>query len=343
MIALSAADAISPALQRTREFLFRPFRLGTYLKLCLVALLTEAVANFNVRSSTTGSHIHSLGAGAPFSPTPAAAAAIALAAVLLVLLSLGLFFLITRLRFAYFYCLTYNVRALTPGWRIYRSQALRFFWMNLIVGLAFVLLALLVLLPFLSGLWTVARSLHAGRPADVGAILAYALPLIPIVILLVLAAIAVDVVLRDLMLPHYALENAGAAQAWRAVRIRIAAEKGAFLRYALVRVFFPIVAVIALGILFILPAVLSTGLFAAVELGIHSAFAGPAGTTIPGIVLEVFFGVAAFCVGIAVVIGVCGPVSTSVREYALLFYGGRFQPLGDLLTPLRGPAPALGD
>jgi hypothetical protein len=47
MFALSAADAISPAVQRTRMFLFRPFRWGTYLKLCLVALITEGIgANF---------------------------------------------------------------------------------------------------------------------------------------------------------------------------------------------------------------------------------------------------------------------------------------------------------
>ena len=37
MRAISAADAVSLAVQRTREFLFRPFNWGTYLKLGLVA------------------------------------------------------------------------------------------------------------------------------------------------------------------------------------------------------------------------------------------------------------------------------------------------------------------
>ncbi|MGC8550596.1 MAG: DUF7544 domain-containing protein [Acidobacteriaceae bacterium] len=31
-----AVDAITPAVERTRSFLFQPFRLSTYLKLCLV-------------------------------------------------------------------------------------------------------------------------------------------------------------------------------------------------------------------------------------------------------------------------------------------------------------------
>ena len=41
MITLSAAQAISPAIERTKQFLFRPFRLGRFLKLTLVALLTD--------------------------------------------------------------------------------------------------------------------------------------------------------------------------------------------------------------------------------------------------------------------------------------------------------------
>jgi hypothetical protein len=59
-----------------------------------------------------------------------------------------------------------------------------------------------------------------------------------------------------------------------------------------------------------------------------------------GILLQVFFGVVAF--GIAVLVGIClgGPVSTGIREYALMFYGGRYQALGDILYP---PPPRLNE
>ena len=40
MRAISAVDSVSPAIQRTREFLFRPFTWGTYLKLGLVAIIS---------------------------------------------------------------------------------------------------------------------------------------------------------------------------------------------------------------------------------------------------------------------------------------------------------------
>jgi len=337
MVTLSAADAISPAVQRTRDFLFRPFRFGTYLRLCLVALLTEGIGNF--QSSHHGGHTSNrvFGAASPSPFTPAEVAGIVAAALLATALAFIVFYLITRLRFAYFHCLVHNVRQIRPGWSIYRAQAMRFFGMNLVVGVCFLCLVLLAVLPFAAGLWAVVRGVgHGGRP-EFGAILALALPLIPIIVLVVIAAIAVDVILRDFMLPHYALENATAEGAWRAVRLRIRAEKGPFLRYTLVRVFLPIVAIIGLGILFILPAILFAAMTAVIEFGIHSAVTGMA-----GIVLEVFVGATAFCVLAVVAISVGGPVNTAIREYALMFYGGRFPALGDILAPPIAPAGAPG-
>ena len=140
MYAISAADAISPAVQRTRNFLFRPFRLGTFLKLCLVALITEGFgSNFN--SSWNRHHEtshHGAVASQPVHFTPEMVAAIVAASVLVILLGLLICYLVTRLRFAFFHCLIHDTKELRPGWRLYRSQALRFFWMNVVVGICFV-------------------------------------------------------------------------------------------------------------------------------------------------------------------------------------------------------------
>jgi carbon starvation protein CstA len=43
-----------------------------------------------------------------------------------------------------------------------------------------------------------------------------------------------------------------------------------------------------------------------------------------GIFLQVLAGVIAFAVALFVWIAVGGPLSTAVRQYALLFYGGRY-------------------
>jgi hypothetical protein len=54
---------------------------------------------------------------------------------------------------------------------------------------------------------------------------------------------------------------------------------------------------------------------------------------VAGILLQAFFGLIA--VGLTLLASIClgGPLSTGVREYALVFYGGRYRLLGDLLYP----------
>jgi hypothetical protein len=344
MYAISASDAISPAIQRTRAFLFRPFRWGTYLKLCLVALLTEGgsggsfnYSNFGGRhsSSNHGSKFHSLGYSySPFTFTPERIAAAVAMSLLVILLCFFLYYLITRLRFAYFHCLIHNIKEIRPGWHLYRTQATRFFWLNFVVGLCFLLLLVLIAIPFAAAFWGLFRNVAAGGHPSLGAIFALVLPLIPIIFLIVLLGIAVDLILRDLMLPHYALQNATAGQAWTAVWARIRREKGAFFVYALLRVLLPIVAVIALVVVLIIPAIICGLAVVAVEFGIHAAFSDATGAAaIIGIFIEVLLGVVAFAIALLVWIAVGGPLSTAVRQYALLFYGGRYQPLGDILFP----------
>lgn len=346
---ISAVDAISPAVQRTKEFLFRQFRWGTFLKLGLVAIITEGVgSNFN---SSHGGHAkeHGPAAHAPFSMPPDGssfspfhmspqAIAVIVAAVLLALvLAAVVAYLVTRLRFAYFHCLIHNVKEIRPGWHIYQEPANRFFWFNVVVGLCFLLVVALVALPFGAGLWRVFHQMPPGGHPDWGVLLALILPLIPIAILLVLAGILADVILRDWMLPHYALDNASAGEAWDHVWATIKAEKREFFVYALLRLILPTIATVALFIVLLIPGAVVAGSVAMLEYGLHSAFAGTSGASwVSGIFLEAFFGVVAF--GFALLLGIClgGPLSTGIREYALLFYGGRYQALGDILFPPAG-------
>jgi hypothetical protein len=335
MFAISAADAVSPAIQRTRTFLFRPFRLGTYLKLCLVAVITEGFGgSFQFSSPVGHSSHHKLNLYTSSTLTSGWIAMLVAASVVMIVLSFVLFYLITRLRFAYFHCLIHDTKKIRPGWHLYRAQATRFFWVNVGVGFCFLLVAALVMLPFAAGFWRLFRNVPAGGHPDFAIILALLLPAIPVILLLVLLAIAADLVLRDLMLPHFALENATAGEAWSAVWTRIKAEKGSFFAYALLRVVLPIVAMVGLFVLLILPGILFIAVIAAVEVGLHAAFSyATSAVAMMGIVLKVLVGVVAFGTVMLAGIGFGGPLSTAIREYALLFYGGRYQPLGDILSP----------
>ena len=184
---------------------------------------------------------------------------------------------------------------------------------------------------------------QAGDILDVGLLLSLVLPLIPIILLFVLAGVLSELILRDLMLPHIALDDATAGEAWSQVWARIMAEKRQFLVYALLRVVLPVIAAVAIFAVLILPGLALAGSLAAVEWGIHSTFADATGASaVVGILLEGFFGLLAF--GFALLASIClgGPVSTGIREYALIFYGGRYKELGDILYPVAPPAIAAG-
>jgi hypothetical protein len=337
---ITAVDAVSPAIERTREFLFRPFKWSTYLKLCLVAIITEGVGG-NFHSSTSHMNhrgVHS-GGHEPQIPwlthmTPEGIAVIAAAVLLAIVVSILVFYLITRLRFAFFHCLVSNTKEIGPGWSLYGGQATRFFWLNIVVGICFMALLVLVALPFAAGFWRLFQESQQSGHFDIGLLLTLALPLIPIVILLVVAGVLSDLILRDGMLPHIALENATAGEAWRQVRARIRAEKKQFIVYAILRVILPTIAAIGTFIVLALPGLMVAGSLVAIEWGVHSVFAGATGSSwLVGILLQVFFGVIAF--GFALLASICvgGPLSTGTREYALIFYGGRYNALGDILYP----------
>jgi hypothetical protein len=211
-----------------------------------------------------------------------------------------------------------------------------------VVGLIFFVVAVLALLPFVLGFIRLFRSTQAGSHFDIAGILSLALPLIPVILLLVLGAVAIDVILRDLMLPHIALENASASHAWATVRARIAAEKGSFFLYALLRILLPLVAIIGVFIVLAIPMIIVFGGLALSVAGLHAI-----GTNATGLTQFLLFLVQTVLilagVATAILIALCvgGPLSICVRNYALLFYGSRYQALGDILSPSPPPPPTV--
>ena len=92
MRAITAADSVSAAIQRTREFLFRPFTWGTFLKLGLVAIITEGLgSNFNSSSHGRETQGHGPAIPAPFNLPPVQIAAIVAAVLLAMVLSIFIF------------------------------------------------------------------------------------------------------------------------------------------------------------------------------------------------------------------------------------------------------------
>lgn len=338
MYVLTATEAISPAINRTKNLLFRPFRWGTFLKLCAVALITEGFSSNSNSHRGGSSNLNPSFPISGFSPEwIAAGVAIGL---LVLLICIALFYLIVRLRFALFDCLIHQTTAIRPGWRLYREKARRFFLFNLVVGLVYLVLGAIAVLPFLPKVLHLIQESKATGQIDWPAVFALVLPLLPVVLVLILLAIAVDMVLRDFMLPHVALEDASVAEAWYAVIEKIGAEKGGFFVYAVLRILLPLVAVIGLFIVLIVPGIIIFGSLGVLVAAIHAVTVGAApAIAAVGMVLEGIVGVFMFALGVLVTICVGGPLCVAIRNYALVFYGGRFKALGEILYPPAAAAP----
>jgi hypothetical protein len=346
MIAYSAADAISPAIERTRSFLFRPFRFWTFLKLCLVAVLTDGGGGGSFNSnfpSGTRDHSHSFFAGHSLSGLPDSAVALGIfviiPAILLGLaLSLWIWYLLVRLRFAYFHCLVYQTRRIRDGWRPYGEPAMRMFLLQLVVGLVFLAGIALIAVPFFflfSGLS------HAGQGSVVAAVLLAIAIGIPLIIAIVFFGIAYEIITHDFMLPRMALENATVGEAWRASRADYRAEKGAFWLYGLLRVLLAMVAGVIVAVVLLIPILILVLLFVVGFSALHDSLANSVGAgNLAAAAIAVLAGTlaAALVVLLSLVIG--GPIATWKRQYALLFYGGRYESLGNLISPPPPPPPA---
>jgi hypothetical protein len=223
----------------------------------------------------------------PFHNPAAWCAAIAMLA-LAAILACFIFYLITRLRFAFFHCLVTRTSEIRSGWFLYRDQAARFFWLNLAVGFCFLLVMGLTALPFVNGFMRLFHENQQSGRMDFGLLLSLVLPLIPIMLLFVVAGVLTDLVLRDGMMPHYALEDASAGEAWSQVWAHVRAEKRQFIAYALLRLVLPFLAMVAIFFLLLLPGLALAGSVAAAELGIHSVFAGSSGASaLVGVLVQV--------------------------------------------------------
>jgi hypothetical protein len=340
MYVLSAPESIAPAIERTRSLLFRPFRWSSFLKLCAVAVFTEGYSsgNFNSLHPHHTPNAHFAADSLTFQSNPLLIAFILAAALVVVGLAIALFYLLVRLRFALFHCLIHQMRLLAPGWRLYREQSLRFFLLSLAVGFVFLAVFLAAAVPFFVGFLHLFRDYHMSGDFPVAEFLTLLLPFIPVLLVFAIAGVAVDMILRDFMLPHMALENATSGQAWAAARAHIGREKGAFFVYGLLRIVLPIVATIALVLVLLIPGIILFGALAVMMGGVHVALGDATGLMfLVRIFIEAVLGLIFFALALFLTICLGGPLSIAVRNYALVFYGGRYQALGNILYP---PPPA---
>ena len=337
---LSALDAISPAIARTKLVLFTPFRKGRTWKLSATAYLATA--------------------GTIFLPFPliylafltmarekAGAAAVTLIVTLVVLftaLYLFIFYLCSRIRFAFFDVVLRREQFIAPLWRKYGSQAFKWTLFKIVLGTLFTAALAVPTAAYVRSLISVFASLNIKPgeqpPPEVLARIFTTYAAFGLVYLAFGLFFFASSLLSDFIVPSLALEDTTLGEAFRRFGLLIRREPGQFSLYAVLKLGLAIVGYIgaALGIeiAFLIVLLIVGGVAGLIGWFLYLLHV----PTIILIVLGVVIAIACYIFFFYCFTIVFGALLTFLESYKLYFLGGRYPMLGELLdrsTP--PPAP----
>jgi hypothetical protein len=344
---VSATDAIAPALRRVRSILVEPFRLGFFLKICLIFALAEAgfvSASFSypIQGVNAGlRHGHKFGPGANQFLVDGMGALGALGVglllviigvgIIIVLLWVTMIYLFCRLRFTALDLALYRQGRVRQAWRKYRRQGWRYFGLNLLVGLVFLLVMAAVLGPFIPAFVRVARSMDPAHPNPV-TMFSLLLPLLGGIIFLSILWWVVDAVIRDFLLPPMAIEDAPIESALERFFTLLRADFGQVSLYLFMRLLVNFALSACLWIAALVPlGLLALACFGVGALLYHSLWQGGGAGAFVFILYAVGAGSLILILYFLCVTAIFGTVGAFKQCYAFTFFGARYPLLGALL------------
>jgi len=349
---LSAIDTISVAFEHTKQQLFRPFRLGQWLRLALLGLLTGELSSggscnsggsnfsFPVPNGTRSPRGSDEFLSMPhMDPHLAANIFLVVGIALLIFASIMLVFMYVGsvFRFILIESIVTKTASIRSGWQKWHAAGLRFFlWRLLYQTIVFMGLVILVGIP--AGLalllgWFKEPGEHLA-PLILGGILLFFL-----LLLFFLAAAVVYVVSKDFMATIMALENAGFAESWTRLLGMMKTDRGGYAGYIGMKIVLAIVAGIVFGIiigLLMLVILLPVGGLTAVAIisGKTAGLTWTVGTVTLAIVGVCLLLAVIFCVTALVSV----PVTVYFPAYSIYFFASRYPKLDAWLHP---PPPPL--
>lgn len=354
---VSAVDCVQPALQHTRQQLFSPFRWGQWSRLALVGILAAELhvggCNFgNLGNTWPRAPRRSPNELLPSSSMPSSfppfdprhisehlwqfIGLIVLGIFALVVLGFVFLYISSVFRFILFDSVLRRQCSISEGWRKWHRAGGRFFlWQIVFLISTWLSMAVLVGVPLVLAMaagWTTDLKEHILRLA-IGGIFLFG-----VLLLFFLAAIVVQVLAKDFLVPLMALENLDFADGWHRLLAMIRLEKGQYLLYLLLKLALAIAAGILFGIITIIPA-----LFVIVP-GVVAVLAGRAaglGWSVTTVSLAIIFGSVLVAILIYLIALVCVPATVFFPAYAIHFFAGRYPTLNSLLNPAPPPMPEI--
>jgi len=257
----------------------------------------------------------------------------------LLLFGLAFIYVASVFRFILFDSVLYDRCDLGAGWRRFQQQGMSYFLWTLGFGLAaIVILAVVIGVPIYSA-WL--GGVFSEPDQHIALLVIGGFPLLFLALVVVLVSVLVSLFAKDFVVPVMALENLGVLEGWRQVLPMLAAEKGAFTIYVLMKIGLAmgsamlfcfvdflvlLILLVSLGII----AVAAVLVGAAIGLG-WNTFTISTAVLVSGLILMLLVYVLCF---------VSAPAMVFFQAYTLHFFGSRYPRLGDQLA-LTSPPPKV--
>ena len=337
---ISASDAITLAVEHTKQQLFKPLRFGQWTKLAIVGLLAGELGsggNFNGNSFNFPRHP---GAASPFPGFGAmdfALLAGLISVIVIAAFMLGIIFMYISsvMRFILFDSILAKECHIRAGWMRRQSPGWRYFLWKL--AYAFLTLGAFVALVAIPVAFAFAVGWLRHPKEHVPALVVGGIFLLLALFLFFVAVSVVLVLTKDFVVPQMALENLGAFEAWRRLWPMISADMGGYAGYIGLKILLAIGAGIVVGI-----ATLILGLIIAIPtagLAIIAVLTGKSA----GLTWDAYTITLAVVVGCVLLLGffylvalISVPVIVFFPAYSIYFFAARYPALGAALYPAPG-------
>jgi hypothetical protein len=332
---LSAADAIGPAWNHTRNLLLGSRNWRLLFKVAAVAFFAN-LGGFN-SGLNSGRHPH----GTPSITLGPWIALAIFAGIFIFAIALALFYIGSRLQFVIFEVVLRRDTHIAPLWRRYGTATWYWIGLKLLFYIAAILCLGIFFVPFIIHfIHAVSIRQSSMTGAQVVSLLFSIFGFVAGLFFAILLIACGYFLLRDFGIPSMAMESTPMRETVARILRLIQAEPGQVALYLILRLLLGfagiIVAEIAVGIIAVIGLIPLGGIGLSLWFGLHqSSTAGHAlmfgGWAILGLILFaliLFFAIMTF-----------GYVYTFLQAYALYFLGGRYAPVGQYLDPLL-PQPA---
>lgn len=346
---LNAIDAVKPAIERARAELFRPFRLGIWLRFAFLGFLTGEMSSgggigfpntgFHVPAKSNGSQEFLEAARVPFAwpSLHKVLPFIIVGAILFVLMFLLFLWISSVLRFVLLEGVITGQPHIRQGWGRWRQHGDALFAWRLVFTLIVlaawtVVIGLPVFAAWRAGIF---RSPHD----HLAVLILGGLFFGALAVLIAVATLVVWVLTKDFVVPMMAAEGIGPVEGWRRLNLFMRPQKGSYAGYILFKAVLAvaagiIIAIIAVAVIFIL---LIPFVVIAVAMGVLGSAGGIAGSAL-AITVLILCGIIAIALIISTIATVSVPIVVFFQSYSLHFFAPRYEPLARLMWPTLPPA-----